>query len=113
MERASRNANNLSELLLTIGRIAGEDGAVAAGEQAVVFADRSGDAFLRMGMRTTHADALAQAGRLARSEALFREAEALQKKRQPNLPRLYSLQGYRYCDLLLARGRAAEAAARA
>ncbi len=63
--------------------------------------------------RTIHADALAQAGGLARSEALFREAEALQKERQPNLPRLYSVQGYRYCDLLLARGRAAEAAVRA
>ena len=45
-------------------------------------------------MRTTHADALAQAGRLARAEALFREAEALQKEMQPGLPRLYSLQGY-------------------
>lgn len=32
---------------------------------------------------------------------------------QPDLPRLYSAQGYRYCDLLLACGRAAEATARA
>jgi hypothetical protein len=54
-----------------------------------------------------------QAGRLARSEGLFREAEALQKERQPNLPRLYSLWGYRYCDLLLARDRTAEATSRA
>ncbi|MFZ1108587.1 MAG: toll/interleukin-1 receptor domain-containing protein [Rhodomicrobium sp.] len=112
-KQASLNSGNLSELLLTIGRIAGEDGAVAAGERAVEFADRSGDDFQRMGKRTTHADALAQAGVLARAEALFRESEALQKEDQPNLPRLYSLQGYRYCDLLLARGRAAEAAARA
>ena len=112
-KQASLNSGNLSELLLTIGRIAGEDGAVAAGEQAVEFANRSGDDFQRMSKRTTHADALAQAGGLARAEALFREAEALQKERQPNLPRLYSAGGYRYCDLLLARGRAAEAAARA
>ena len=110
---ASRNASNLSELLITIGLIADEDGAVAAAERAVAFADRSGDAGMRMVMRTTHADALAQAGRLARSEALFREAEALQKEMQPGLPRLYSVQGYQYCDLLLARGRTAEAAARA
>ncbi len=67
----------------------------------------------RMGRRTAHADALFQAGSLARAGVLFREAEALQKEDQPNLPRLYSLSGYRYCDLLLARGRAAEAAARA
>ena len=59
------------------------------------------------------AEALHRAGALGRAEALFREAEALQKERQPGLPRLYSLAGYRYCDLVLARGRSAEAAARA
>jgi hypothetical protein len=112
-ERASSGFGTLSELLLTIGRLAGDDGAVSAAKEAVVFADRSGDAFLRMGLRTTHADASAQSGRLVRSEALFCEAEALQKEWQPNLPRLYALQGSRYCDLLLARGRAAEAASRA
>jgi tetratricopeptide (TPR) repeat protein len=34
----------------------------------------------------------------------FREAETLQVERQPGYPRLYSLQGYRYCDLLLSCG---------
>ena len=63
LERRRRsNSGNLSELLVTIGRLPGEDGAVAAGEAAVAFADRSGDAFERMGKRTTHADALFQAG---------------------------------------------------
>src|SRR5208282_581326 len=89
------------------------DGAVAAGGAAVSFADRSRDDAQRMIARTAHADALFQEGGLARAEALFREAEALQKERQPGLPRLYSLQGYRYCGLLLARGRGPEAAARA
>jgi hypothetical protein len=32
----------------------------------------------------------------------FREAEAMQQERQPQYPLLYSLQGYRYCELLLA-----------
>ena len=59
------------------------------------------------------AEAFHRAGALGRAEALFREAEALQKERQPGLPRLNSLQGYLYCDLLLARDRSAEAAARA
>jgi hypothetical protein len=112
-EQASLNSGNLSGLLLTIGRIAGGDGAGTAGEAAVAFADRSRDAGMRSIMRTAHADALFQAGSLARASALFREAEALQKETQPGLPRLYSLQGYGYCALLLARGRAAEAAARA
>jgi hypothetical protein len=110
---AASDAGNLSELLLTIGRIAGEDGAVAMGEQAVVFADRSSNAFERLKQRVKLGDALFQAGALAHGEALFRAADALQKERQPSLPRLYSLQGYHYCDFLLVRGRAAEAAARA
>ncbi len=112
-KRASGESGNLSELLLTVGRIAGGDGAVAAAEAAVAFADRSGDAFQRLCQRTALADAAFQAGRPGRAEALFREAEALQKERQPDLPRLYSLPGFRYCALLLARGRAAEAATRA
>src|SRR5207249_4393877 len=32
----------------------------------------------------------------------LREAEELQAERQPEYPRLYSLWGFRYCDLLLA-----------
>jgi tetratricopeptide (TPR) repeat protein len=57
---------------------------------------------MKMIMRTTLGDALHQAGR--REEALerFREAEALQAEDQPEYPRLYSLRGFRYCDLLLA-----------
>jgi hypothetical protein len=92
-------SSNLSELLLTIGRIAGGEGAVRAGETAVTFADRSGDESQRVRRRAVHA------------EALLREAEALQW--QPNIPRLYSVRGSHYCDLLLARGRAAETASRA
>ena len=111
-KNAAADAVNLSELLVTIGRLAGEDGAVAEAEAAVAFADRSGDAALRMISHITHADALFQVGSLARAGALFREAEALQKEMQPDLPHLYSLQGYQYCDLLLARGRGTEAAVR-
>jgi tetratricopeptide (TPR) repeat protein len=93
-------AGNLSELTLTLGEVAD---AVAAGEQSVELADRSGDAFQRLSKRTTLADALHQAGRWEESAAAFRTAEAMQAERQPQYPRLYSLQGYQYCDLLLAR----------
>ena len=110
---AARIASNLSELELTLGDVAA---AVRDAEQSVTFADRSGDAFLRMGLRTTHADALHQAGRRAEALSLFREAERLQGEDQPEYPRLYSLQGFQYCDLLLAgaeraagRGAVAEA----
>jgi tetratricopeptide (TPR) repeat protein len=100
-KNAAINAGNLSELTLTLGEVSR---AVEYGAQSVELADRSGDAFWRIGMRATWADALHQAGRWEESAAAFREAEALQVEWQPQYPRLYSLQGYQYCDLLLDRG---------
>ena len=84
---------------MTLGDV---EPAIRDGEAAVSYADLSGDAFLRMGFRTTHADALHQAGREAEAGRLFAEAEAMQAKQQSNHPLLYSLQGFRYCDLLLS-----------
>jgi tetratricopeptide (TPR) repeat protein len=96
---AARGANNLSELELVLGDVAT---AVADAEQSVTYAKRSGDAALRMSVRTAHADALHQAGRRDEAQVRFREAEQMQKDDQPEYPRLYSLGGFRYCDLLLA-----------
>ncbi len=99
---AARYSGNLSELHLTLGRV---DEAIEFAERAVDYADRDEDTFQRMGMRTTLADALHQTGRVDQAEALFEKAEAMQKDDQPEFPLLYSLQGYRYCDLLLGQGR--------
>ena len=101
---AAQDAINLSELLLTVGRIPGGEGALAAGEQAVDFADRSGGDGMAIA-RTARANALLQAGVLARAEALLRDAEK-------GKPHLASLGNFKYCALLLARGRTSEAAAR-
>lgn len=98
-KNAAASYGNLSELQLTLGRVVG---AVDDAGRSVAHADRSGDAFQRMGNRTTLADALHQHGELKTAEARFVEAEALQAERQPAYPLLYSLQGFRYCDLLLA-----------
>jgi hypothetical protein len=98
-KNAAIYSNNLSELELTLGEVAG---AAKDAEQSVTYADRSGDAFDSMDHRTTHADALHQAGHRAEAEARFREAEQMQAERQPQYPLLYSLTGFRYCDLLLA-----------
>jgi tetratricopeptide (TPR) repeat protein len=103
-------ANNLSELYLTIGDIAGS---VRYGEQSVELADKSGDAFERMSDRTTLADALHQSGMIEKAEKLFKSAEEIQKERQPEYPILYSLWGYRYCDLLLSQGQYQEVLRRA
>jgi len=97
---AAISASNLSELNLTLGEVAT---AVGDAEQSVLYADRSGDTFQRMGKRTTHADVLHQAGRRAEAEARFREAEQTQAERQSEYPLLYSLWGFRYCDLLLGK----------
>lgn len=102
---AARVANNLSELALTLGHIQGDDpsSALHSATQAVVYADRSGDAFEQLSKRTTHADALHQAGQQVEALQLFREAEAMQAKNQPSYPQLYSLQGFQYADLLMVQ----------
>jgi hypothetical protein len=96
---AAIRASNLSELELTLGEVAA---AVNHAEQSVTYADRTGDAFERMVDRTTHADALHQAGRRTEAEARFRDAEQMQAEFQPQYPLLYSVQGFQYCDVLLA-----------
>ncbi|MFN0205217.1 MAG: DUF4062 domain-containing protein [Planctomycetota bacterium] len=92
-------ANNLSELELTLGEV---ERAVVEAEQSVIYADRSGDAFKRVSKRTTHADALHQAGHRAEAEPRFSEAEQMQTEHQPDYPLLYSARGFKYCDILLA-----------
>jgi tetratricopeptide (TPR) repeat protein len=93
-------ASNLSELMLTLGEV---KEAVEYGSRSVTHADRSGDADWKYASRTAHADALHQRGQLEEAEALFREAEALQRERQPEYTFLYSLRGYQFCDLLLGQ----------
>jgi hypothetical protein len=92
-------ASNLSQLERTLGEVAA---AVKDAEQSVTYADRSGDWAQRISKRTAHADALHQAGRWAVAETRFLHAEKMQAERQPQYPLLYSLQGFQYCDLLLA-----------
>jgi tetratricopeptide (TPR) repeat protein len=98
---AAIRASNLSEAELLAGEVAA---AVATAEQSVTHADRSGYEFQMLSNRTTFADALHAAGRREAAARAFADAERRQKKIQPEYPMLYSLQGYRYCDLLLADG---------
>ena len=100
LENVARDASNFSELHLTMGNVTS---ALDYARQSVEYADRSGDAFMRIISRTTMANALHQAGRQSESEAAFVEAEEMQKKHQPEYSYLYSLQGFQYCDLLLSQ----------
>ena len=101
-KNAAIAANNLSELSLTLGDIAQ---AQAYATQSVELADRSQDTGQRILSRATLANALHQAGRQVEAEAAFREAGAWQQEMQPAYPWLYSLQGFKYCELLLSQGR--------
>jgi tetratricopeptide (TPR) repeat protein len=89
-------AGNLSGLTLTLGNV---QRAVAFGKRSIELADRSGNEFQRVARRATWGNALHQAGRWQESTAAFREAEAMLTER----PRLDSLPGFQYCDLLLSR----------
>ena len=85
------------------GADAGRGGRGGGGRRAVPVARRPQRRCVSADVnRTIIADALYQAGRRAEAEARFREAEQMQAERQPDYPLLYSVQGFRYCDLLLA-----------
>jgi len=109
-KNAAIQASNLSELYLTMGDL---PQAIQHARQSVELADRSGDEVQQMGKRTTLADALHHGGRVSEAEALFREAEEMQKQDEPQYPLLYSLRGFQYCDLLLGQGKYKEVLDRA
>jgi hypothetical protein len=131
---AAANASNLSHSLALSGDLRG---ALDAAEAGIALADRAAserlklasredpfagaklsvgnDARLiaaqrwRMGTRSDRAAALFLLGRSREAEMEFIQAENIQQLRQRRLPVLYSLPGYRYCELLLAVGRHEEA----
>jgi tetratricopeptide (TPR) repeat protein len=66
-----------------------------------------------MASRSAYAEALHQSGNLTEAMRLFAEAERIQAEGQPEIPVLYMLPGYQYCDLLLGQGQAPEVRRRA
>jgi tetratricopeptide (TPR) repeat protein len=106
---AAIDTENLSELYLTLGEV---ERAVEYGREGVEFADRSGDLMEKIDNRTTLADALHQAGEIGEAEELFDEAEVMEKERT-GYEYLYSVNGFRFCDLLLSQGRYGEVKRRA
>jgi len=107
---AAISARNVSQLSLLVGNISQ---GIAFGRTSVELADQSGNAFERMGERAVLAGALVQAGRAGEAGTLFREAESIQKEMQPEYPRLYSYQGFLFCELLFDQDRHQEVQDRA
>ncbi|WYD79586.1 MAG: hypothetical protein V8K32_09735 [Candidatus Electrothrix gigas] len=97
---ATKNTNNLSELYLILGAISK---AVETAQQSINLAHQSGEFFLNMSCRTTLADALHQSGEQNTAHSLFTEAEQIQVEQDSESPYLYSLWGFRYCNMLLAK----------
>ena len=98
---AASSASNLSQAELLVGEVAA---ARATAEQSVAYADQSRNEFLIMSNRAVLADALHTAGRREEAERIFADVEERQRMLQPEYPLLYSLRGYKYGDLLLAKG---------
>ena len=96
---AAIDSGNLSELELTLGKI---KDAVRDAQLSVTYADRSGDAEIRMLRYAAYADALHQSGRQVEAETWFLNSLQIQVDTQPDYPLLYSLQGFLHCELLLS-----------
>ena len=103
-------AANLSEIYLNRGDISQ---ALNYAKQGVSMADMGGNWIDQMANRTVLAEALHQAGLNTNAEQMFLEAELLQKREQPQLPLLHSLEGFRYLVLLLDQVRFQEVQQRA
>src|SRR5207245_884336 len=100
---------NLSQLFLGLGEI---QSAIASAKDSIELADISEDRIEEIIERTALADALHQGGNVTESLRWFEEAEQIQGGVRPSHPRLNSLQGFQYCDLLLAMGESKEVARR-
>ena len=96
---AAISANSLSELEITLARLSE---AVTNAGLSITYAEQSDDGFWQMVSRTVLADALYQSGQHAKAGDLFAEAERMQEEMQPQFNLLFSVQGFQYCDWLLA-----------
>lgn len=97
--RTSAIANNLSELELVLGNFALAE---EAADKSINWADQNVDPVPQMISRSNRANIWHQSGLATAALHSFEEIERRQIEHQPEYPLLYSLQGYYYCELLLA-----------
>jgi len=102
---AALGSNNFCELKLVTGDI---KASIESGRLGLTYVDRTNDYFQRTINRATLGNALHQAMVIDDAIRLFEEAELIQQKHEPEYPHLYSLYGFRYCDLLLDLNRNSE-----
>jgi hypothetical protein len=100
--------SNLCELESTLGQAAD---AITDGQLGLTYAEQSKNNYQRVMSRTTLAEVWQQQGESAKAEELFKAAEEIQAEWEPEYPLLYSVRGFRYCELLLAEAEQAAWAA--
>jgi hypothetical protein len=98
---AGASASNLAEAELLTGNL---DAATTRAEQSVAYAVESGDEIQISRCWVTQADALDAAGSRPEAECLFAKAERYLQKYGAEFPLPGSTRGFRYCNLLLAKG---------
>jgi tetratricopeptide (TPR) repeat protein len=96
---AAIDAGNLSELELTLGDVSA---AIRDGERIIDYTERSPTYGVDWTYRASYADARHQGGERDEAGQIFADLETTQSLEHPQVPRLYSLPGFRYCDLLLS-----------
>jgi len=109
-KNAASSFGNLSEIHVLLGNLTQ---AIDDARRSVEYADQCGYWFQREYQSTTLATALHHSGDVAEAKRLFEEAERFRVERQLKYSLLYSVQGYRYCELHLAQGDTAEVLRRA
>jgi tetratricopeptide (TPR) repeat protein len=98
---ASVNAQAISSLYLLMGKISD---ARSAADKALLYANDFGDDFGITNSTVRIAEVLFAQGQLDAASRLFADAERLQQQHNPRFQQLISLNGYNYCNLLLAEG---------
>ncbi|MCV6638598.1 hypothetical protein [Candidatus Albibeggiatoa sp. nov. NOAA] len=97
-KESSNDALNLVDLYLPLGcLIAAENTA----QQAVNYAKKAENLDWQMASYTRLANCLHRQGYLGKALQFFQQAEQMQEKNEPHNPKLYSIQGFLYCSLLL------------
>lgn len=107
---AATPAYHLAEALAFLGTLSA---ATREAREAAEIAERSGDIDARPMNHSFLGWVLFLSGDSDQAEASFQRAERIQMEGTVFSPRLYSLAGAQYCELLLETGRADEALARA
>ena len=98
MDRVSSQHQNLTDLLLPLGKL---HDAETAARLAIKYAQRTENKWRQMVSYNSLAAVLHRQGQLQQAQQVFAKAEQLQQLRESSKPYLYSVAGAHYCAFLL------------